>query len=261
MFPAVCFLKGFITMLFLLVLLPGVPCSLKAQSSQESLAELDRLYDQRLDIKCVQELAEKCQTLLSNPPKADQDYELLWRLSRAYFHLGREGKTHEDKLMYYKKAVAVGRQAVGANNDRVEGHFWLGISIAAVGETTGIMKSLTSVGDVRREMEKVIALDDRYEDGGGYRIQGRLDHKVPRLFGGSKTRSHEYYQKALLVAPENTYTHLFLAELLMEEDQPEEAARELKIVLNTKNNPKWAYDVKVNQAKARELLEECEKGR
>ncbi|MFN3466271.1 MAG: TRAP transporter TatT component family protein, partial [Candidatus Brocadiales bacterium] len=236
----------------------GIPCTLKAQGSGESLAELDRLYDQRLDIKPVQQLVEKCQALLSKNPN---DYELLWRLSRAYFHLGREAQARDDKLTYYKKAVEVGRQAVEARDDRVEGHFWLGISIAAVGETTGIMKSLTSVGDVRREMEKVIALDDRYEDGGGYRIQGRLDHKVPRLFGGNKTRSHEYYQKALLIAPANTYTHLFLAELLIEEDRLDEATTELKTILSTKNDPKWAYDVKVNKVEARKLLEECEKER
>ncbi len=232
--------------------------NLEAKSSPECLAELDRLYDQRLDIKCVQELADKCQTLLSSSPNAD-DYELLWRLSRAYFHLGREAKTNEDKLMYYKKAVEAGQQAVKANNDRVEGHFWLGISTAAVGETTGMMKSLTSVGDVRREMERVVTLDDHYQDGGGYRILGRLGQKVPRLFGGNKDRSKEYYKKALTVAPENTYTHLFLAELLMDEGRLEEANGELKIILNTKNDPKWAYDIKVNKIEARKLLEECEK--
>lgn len=249
-------INGVLAALSFLGLLLGVPCNLKAQGPGGPLAELDRLYDQRLDIKPVQELVEKCQALLSKNPK---DYELLWRLSRAYFHLGREAQNRDDKLTYYKKAVEVGRQAVEANNDRVEGHFWLGISIAAAGETTGIMKSLTSVGDVRKEMEKVVALDDRYEEGGGYRIQGRLDHKVPRLFGGSKTRSYEHYQKALLVAPENTYTHLFLAELLIEEDRLEEATRELKTILNAKNDPKWAYDVKVNKAEARKLMEECEK--
>ncbi len=244
---------------FLLLWL-GVHASLAGQGAKEfSLTELDNLYDQRLEIKRVQELAERCQALLSRNPG---DYELLWRLSRAYFHLGREGATREEKLAHYKKAVEVGQQAVAANPpqaDRVEGHFWLGISIAAVGETTGIMKSLTSVGDVRREMERVVALDDHYEDGGGYRILGRLDHKVPRLFGGNRARSHEYYQKALLVAPSNTYTHLFLAELLIEEDRLDEAVAELKTILNAKNDPRWAYDIKVNKAEARKLLEECEK--
>ncbi len=227
-----------------------------AQVSAESLVELDDLYSQRLDINRIQELAGKCEVLLAKNP---DNYELLWRLSRACFHLGREGNTREDKLLYYKKAVEVGHQAVSANNNRVEGHFWLGISIAAVGETTGILKSLTSVRDVRREMEQVVVIDDRYEDGGGYRILGRLNHKVPKLFGGSKTRSHEYYKKALAVAPENTYTHLFLAELLIDEGQLEEAIRELKVILNSKNDPQWVYDIKVNQAEAKKLLEECEK--
>lgn len=242
--------------MFVFSFLLGVYANLEGQGPSESIVELDRLYDQRLDVKRIQELVEKGQSLLSKDP---HDYELLWRLSRAYFHLGREAENRGDKLTFYKEAVEMGRQAVKVENDKVEGHFWLGISIAAVGETTGIMKSLTSVGDVKKEMEQVIALDDHYEEGGGYRILGRLEQKVPWLFGGSKTRSLQNYRKALAVAPGNTYTHLFLAELLMEEGKLEEAIGELKIILNTKNDPKWAYDIKVNKAEARRLLEECEK--
>jgi tetratricopeptide (TPR) repeat protein len=248
--------RGFIIITPLLAFLLGVHADLKGQGPQESIAELDRLYDHRLDVKAVQGLVEKGQLLLSKHPK---DYEVLWRLSRAYFHLGREAETREDKLTCYKKAVEIGQQAVEANGHQVEGHFWLGISLAAVGETTGIMKSLTSVGDIKKEMEQVVALNASYEDGGGYRILGRVDQKVPWLFGGNKTRSLEYYQKALAVSPENTYTHLFLAELLMEEGKLEEAMRELKVILEAKNDPRWAYDIKVNKAEARKLLEEVER--
>lgn len=221
-----------------------------------TLQELDSLYDQRLELEPVKKIVSECQAMLKENPRG---YELLWRLSRAYFHLARESASSNEKLDLYKKAVDTGRQAAEANPSRPEGHFWLGISTAGLGETKGILKSLTSTGDVKKEMEQVVAIDDTYEEGGAYRILGRVEHKVPRVFGGSKTRSYEYYKKALAIAPDNTYTHLFLAELLTDDGKTQEAHKELELILKAKNNPKWAYDIKVNRAEARKLLEDFEK--
>ncbi|MFQ5862441.1 MAG: tetratricopeptide repeat protein [Candidatus Brocadiales bacterium] len=238
---------------FLLAVSLSAPQGLKAETPHSTLAELDALYDGREDINLVQQIVTNCERLLAGNSR---DYELLWRCSRAYFHLGREAQSKEEKLKFYNEAVEIGKRAVEIKNDRPEGHFWLGISIGAVGETSGILKSLGSAKGVKKEMKQVIAVDDSYEEGGAYRIMGRIDHKVPWLFGGRKSRSHEYYQKALAIAPDNTYTHLFLAELLIDEGKTEEARKELEFVLGVSNNPKWAYDIRVNQAKARRLLEE-----
>ena len=228
----------------------------EAETPQNTLNELDALYDGREDLTKVQQIVANCERLMAGSPG---DYELLWRCSRAYFHLGREASSEEKKLELYNKAVEIGKKAVEADNHRPEGHFWLGISIAAVGETSGILKSLGSVKDVKEEMGRVIAINDTYEEGGAYRIMGRIDHKVPWLFGGRKSRGHDYYQKALAIAPSNTYTHLFLAELLLDEDKTEDAHKELMLIMGVSNNPKWAYDIKVNQAEARKLLEEIDR--
>ncbi|MEE9201189.1 MAG: TRAP transporter TatT component family protein [Candidatus Brocadiales bacterium] len=228
---------------------------LKAETPKSTLAELDALYDGRSDTDMVRQITTNCDRLLADDPG---DYELLWRCSRAYFHLGREASTKKERLEFYNKAVDAGKSAVKANNDRPEGHFWLGISIAAVGETSGILKSLGSVGDIKEQMERVIAIDATYEEGGAYRIMGRIDHKVPWIFGGRKARSHEYYQKALAVAPDNTYTRLFLAELLLDEDKNDDARKELRFIIDTGNRPEWAYDIKVNKEKAHKLLEEID---
>lgn len=246
--------------LFIAFLITAVPLfvtgSVGAETPQGTLNELDALYGGREDPNKVRQIVTNCERLMAANP---DDYELLWRCSRAYFHLGREAPSEEGKLQFYNKAVEMGRRAVEANNHRPEGHFWLGISIAAVGETSGILKSLGSVKDVKEEMKQVITIDDTYEEGGAYRIMGRIDHKVPWLFGGRKSRSYDYYQKALAIAPDNTYTHLFLAELLLDEGKTEDARKELMFIMDVKNNPRWAYDIKVNQAEAQELLEEIER--
>lgn len=246
-------LKDLLFIVFLLAITSSASQALNVETSNNILAELDALFDGREDIGKVQQIVTNCERLMAGNSR---DYELLWRCSRAYFHLGREALSKDKKLAFYNRAVEMGKRAVEVKNDRPEGHFWLGISIAAVGETSGILKSLGSVKDVKREMEQVVAIDDSYEEGGAYRILGRLDHKVPWLFGGRKSRSHEYYQNAMAIAPDNTYTHLFLAELLVDEDKTEEARKELEFILSVNNNPKWAYDIKVNKAKARRLLKE-----
>ena len=87
--------------------------------------------------------------------------------------------------------------------------------------------------------ETVIALDPGLEEGGGYRVLGRLHHQAPHipLITGwvSKTKAVEYLRKSYALGPTNPVTWFFLGEALLDGDasQVEEGRRFLRRCIDT----------------------------
>jgi len=75
---------------------------------------------------------------------------------------------------------------------------------------------------VRDLAETVIALDPALEEGGGYRVLGRLHDQAPRipLLTGwvSRAKAVEYLRKSYEQGPRNPVTWFFLAEAILDHD-------------------------------------------
>jgi tetratricopeptide (TPR) repeat protein len=117
------------------------------------------------------------------------------------------------------------------------------------------------VGDeVRRAAEIVIALDERFEDGGGHRILGRLHTlapKVPLVTGWvDRDKAVSELRRAVELGPDNLDNPLFLAEALLEH-HPKKApeGREiLRRLLARKPSPARVVEEEKTLANARALL-------
>jgi tetratricopeptide (TPR) repeat protein len=94
-------------------------------------------------------------------------------------------------------------------------------------------------GRVRDLSETVIALDPALEEGGGYRVLGRLHHQAPHipLLTGwvSKTKAVEYLRKSYALGPTNPVTWFFLGDALLDGDatQADEGRRFLQRCIDT----------------------------
>lgn len=118
------------------------------------------------------------------------------------------------------------------------------------------------VGDkVRRYSEILVALDERYEDGGGHRILGRLHTlapKIPFVTGWvDRGKAIAELRRAVALGPDNLDNHLFLAEALLEH-QPEGAAEAREILqrlLARRPSPELVVEQEKTLANARALLE------
>lgn len=117
------------------------------------------------------------------------------------------------------------------------------------------------VGDrVRRDSEILIALDERYEDGAGHRVLGRLHTlapKVPFVTGWvDRDKAVAELRKAVAIGPDNLDNHLFLAEALLEHHSAKAAeAREiLRRLLARKPVPELVVEQERTLANARALL-------
>jgi tetratricopeptide (TPR) repeat protein len=103
-------------------------------------------------------------------------------------------------------------------------HFWAAVAWGQWGLANGKLASVRQ-GVARRVRDlgqAVVDLDPAYEQGGGYRILGRLHDQCPRipfLTGWvSHDRSLQYLRAALALDPASTVDQVFLAEAILAHD-------------------------------------------
>jgi tetratricopeptide (TPR) repeat protein len=104
-------------------------------------------------------------------------------------------------------------------------HFWTAV---AWGEWAVARGKLTAAkqgagGRIRDLAQAVVDLDPALEQGGGYRVLGRLHDRSPRIPFVTGWVSHEksvvYLRQALALGPRNTVNLVFLAEAILDHDR------------------------------------------
>ena len=153
-----------------------------------------------------------------------KDYQWLWRAARVYYFVGDEAAKSE-KLPFFEKGINAGERAIAEQPNAVEGHFWLAVNYGGYSEQKGMLKALAMVKKIRAEMETVLRLNDRYQDGGAYLALGEMDRELPRLMGGNLTRAIQRLEQGLSVAPDNLEIKLSLAQAYKEAGRKEDARR------------------------------------
>ncbi len=181
------------------------------------------------------------------------DYQWLWRAARIYYYVGDEAGKNE-KMAYFQKGINVALRAVSAEPNAVEGHFWLAANYGGYSELTGMLKALQTVKKIRAEMETVLRLNDRYQDGGAYLALGEMDKELPRIVGGNLSRAITRLEQGLKVAPHNLEIKLALAEAYLENGRKEDAWRQLQEIISRPINVSRAKAERNVQNKARQML-------
>lgn len=181
------------------------------------------------------------------------DYQWLWRAARVYYYVGDEAAKNE-KQGYFQKGINVALRAVAAEPNAVEGHFWLAANYGGSSELVGALKALQTVKKIRAEMETVLKLNDRYQDGGAYLALGEMDKELPRIVGGNLSRAITRLEQGVKVAPQNLEIKLALAEAYLENSRKEDARRQLQEIISRPVNASHAKAERDVQEKARQIL-------
>jgi hypothetical protein len=180
--------------------------------------------------------------------------EAQWKAARTAWWLGEHGANRAERLALYQQGMDLAKRALAGRADTVEAHFWLGANLGSLGDTKGVMKSLSLVQPIRHEMQEVIRINDHYLDGGAYRVLGVVDYKVPGLLGGSKKRAKEELDKALAMGPRDPFTHYYLAEYYRFTGDKAASRAELDrlntLAVAPQDEPEWKM---LKQRAAREL--------
>jgi hypothetical protein len=218
---------------------PAAPASAPAQTDAATAARLDDLWKRRDDPAVMAEQKALVDRAL---PRAGKDYALMWRAARVYFWLSDDPNlTPEQRTRLGKYSWDLGERAVALNPNDAAGHFWAmgGMGNYALG--LGVVRALTQriEGKFKERINRAEALDPKYAYGGIPVAWGRYYAKLPwPKYDQKKARAS--FARALQINPHNLRARVFLAELLLEEDEPAEARRLLNEVMSA---PVGKYDV------------------
>ncbi len=158
--------------------------------------------------------------------------EACWKLIRSCFFIGQYAeKDSEAKKTIYDIGKNIGSEGLKYFPESVAIHTWMAIIWGVWGEEYGILRSAREgvAGRIRQHCEKVIEIDNTFQDAAGYRVLGRLHFKAPKipiiLSWPSKDKSLEYLEKAHQMAPNNLYTKQYLAESLYDSGKIDRAQK------------------------------------
>ncbi|HKG12583.1 MAG TPA: TRAP transporter TatT component family protein, partial [Pyrinomonadaceae bacterium] len=165
-------------------------------SAAELVKQADGLYAERDAV----EKARQAVAVLRRARMADYgSYEAIWKLSKYNYYLGGHERDEPRKLEAFREGIAAGEAAVRLAPDKPEGHFWLGANIGGRARVQGALYALSSVPEIRREMETVIKLDEGFQAGSAYLALGQLDLELPDVLGGDPERAVTELERGLKV--------------------------------------------------------------
>jgi len=193
------------------------------------------------------------------------DYEILWRISRAYTDLGEEA---EEKVRepYYQHALDYADKALSANHNGVEGHFRKAVALGRLALFKGGKTKIELSRGVKEQIDIVKKLDPEYDL--AYYVIGRWHREIANLsrilkalakmvYGGvpeaSNEKALENFKKAIELKPDYVEYRLELGRTYMMLEQWEKAREQFAQCIELP--PKEEDDEKFIK-EARELLED-----
>ena len=184
-----------------------------------SRRQAEEFYAQRSDLmKVRQGLIVLRQASTASP----SDYEIAWRLAKFNYFLGKHSSDDTEKDRAFRDGIEAGKLAVKLNENKPEGHFWLGANYGGNAEIS-TLGSLTDIQDIKREMETVLKLDEGFESGSAYMALGQMYLKAPKVLGGDTDKASEYFEKGLKVGPNNGLLYLRLAQAYAQDHRTADA--------------------------------------
>lgn len=220
-------------------------------SAAELVKQADGLYSERESI----EKARQAVGVLRRARMADYgSYEAIWKLSKYNYYLGGHERDEPRKLEAFRDGIAAGEAAVRLAPDKPEGHFWLGANIGGRAKVQGALYALSSVPEIRREMEAVIKLDEGFQAGSAYLALGQLDLELPDVLGGDPARAVAELERGFKFGEENALLRLQLARAYYQVGRHADARAQAAAVLKMKPSPEYKTEYEEAAEGARQLL-------
>jgi len=224
----------------------------EAASAAEDIKQADQLYAQREDLMQLRRGVVSLRQALTEEPGS---YEAAWKLSKFNYYLATHTDNATERDEAFRAGIAAGKTAVELQNDKPDGHFWLGANYGGAAQHSAIA-GLATVNDIRQEMETVLRLDQGYQNGSAYMVLGLLYLNAPSIVGGDPKKAVEEMEKGLPFGEPNAFLHLHLAEAYKKVGRNEDARRELKKILSMKPDPDYLPELKEASAAAQKLLDQ-----
>ena len=225
-----------------------------AVSASDDITLADQLYAQREDLMQLRRgIVSLRQALIKDPA----NYDAAWKLAKFNYYLATHTDDTNERNNAFRDGIEAGKTAVNLQNEKPDGHFWLGANYGGAAEHSTI-QGLATVNDIRKEMETVLRLDEGYQDGSAYMVLGLVHLNAPSIVGGDPKKAVEEMEKGLRFGEPNAFLHLHLAEAYIKVGRKDEARRELNKILSMTPDPNYLPEFKEASTDAHKLLDQLD---
>ena len=191
---------------------------------------------------------------LTRAVRTDPSVDTLLALAEVCFIWGDvRAKTTDEKLAAYDQGRQAAGRAVELAPRNAQAHLWYAIDTGRWGQTRGLMRSLSLLPLLRREIDTVLALDPAFPP--AYSLAGHFYYEVPAMVGGDIDRAEKLFRTGLKLDPTFTGMRVGLAKVLLKKGRPAEARKELEAVLAEKAPANLADWTMRDSVEAREMLD------
>ena len=187
------------------------------------------------------------------------NYDAAWRLSKFNYYLATHTDDSKERDDGFVAGIAAGKTAVQLQNEKPDGHFWLGANYGGAAEQSTV-QGLATVDDIRNEMETVLRLDEGYQDGSAYMVLGLIELNAPSIAGGDPNKAVAEMEKGLRFGEPNAFLHLHLAEAYKKVGRNDDARKELQKILSMNPDPKYLPEYKEASREAQKILDQIDHG-
>lgn len=218
-------------------------------SAVELVKQADELYKRREDLAKLRDGLQ----LLRRARVADGgNYEAAWKLAKFNYFLGNNTEDETLRGRAFKDGAAAAKTAIKIQPDKADGYFWCGANLGGQARNN-VLDGAANLPEIRRNMEKVIALDPNYESAMAYVALAQIELQTRGILGGSTGKAISYLEQALKLTKQNSFIYLYLAEAYFYSNRKQEARKMLDAVRNIPPNPDYLPERREVEEKAKKL--------
>jgi tetratricopeptide (TPR) repeat protein len=136
-----------------------------------------------------------------------------WHFASACFDQCEFSRNDADRARVANEGIAACRQALALDPNLAAAHYYLGMDLAQLARTE-LIGALGLLGDVEKEWETAIKLDEHFDYAGPDRNLGLLYRDAPGwpLSIGSRVQARQHLMRAVSLHPEYPENHLNMIE-------------------------------------------------
>jgi len=174
-----------------------------AQTTDDLIDSAVVLYETRhLDLGRLQQSYEMLEQIVAENPG---NLRAHTELSHVCFFAGDAAPAKHDKLKFFDRGYAVGKQAVQIDPNSADAHLWLMIDRGRQGQTRGVLNSLWMIPELKREINTVLKIDPNNTL--AMDVKAMLFYEVPGIAGGDLNVAEHTLHQAL--ALDSNYSLLY----------------------------------------------------
>lgn len=201
----------------------------------------------------VQSLEQHLEALLAEKARHASDPAILVKLADLYLDLGDEAYQDTAKRRAaYEEGARLARQALDLQEQNAEAHYLYAANLGSAAQLKGTMASALIVQDLKAHVRRALELKEDHAR--ALHMMGMMLEKLPWILGGDADAALTYLKRAVTVDPSYVHARLDLAKAYIKRRAPDEARRELRILLETTQSADLSIGNRRYRREASDLL-------